>query len=363
MLEFRSTTLRYGPIVAVNDINLVVETGAFVALLGPSGCGKTTLLRSVAGLAGNTTGEILINGRPVTDVPVHKRNVGLVFQNYALFPHKTVFDNIAFGLKYRGIPRADIKRQVTEALEMVRLPHTANRYPSQLSGGQQQRIAIARAIVTKPDVLLLDEPLSALDANLRADMRSEIRALQQATGITTVFVTHDQEEALAMADLVVVMKDGCVVQTGAPEEIYRTPKSRFVAEFIGHANLLKAKVVESAERSFLIDIGGVQTRLSGNVGAKVGDTIEAVVRSAHIKVGAAQQSANPALHLGKVIERTFLGDKTAYVIDLEGTRVAASAGDDGHPLQVGDLAELNFDPARITLLDADGQYLPIEGRS
>lgn len=237
MLEFRSTTLRYGPVVAVNDINLVVETGAFVALLGPSGCGKTTLLRSVAGLAGNTTGEILINGRPVTDVPVHKRNIGLVFQNYALFPHKTVFDNIAFGLKYRGLPKADIKRQVTEALEMVRLPHTANRYPSQLSGGQQQRIAIARAIVTKPDVLLLDEPLSALDANLRADMRSEIRALQQATGITTVFVTHDQEEALAMADLVVVMKDGCVVQTGSPEEIYRTPKSRFVAEFIGHANL------------------------------------------------------------------------------------------------------------------------------
>ncbi|QTG17240.1 ABC transporter ATP-binding protein (plasmid) [Agrobacterium tumefaciens] len=364
MLEFRSTSLSYGPVVAVHDVNLTVATGSFVALLGPSGCGKTTLLRSVAGLAGNSTGEILINGRSVTDLPVHKRNVGLVFQNYALFPHKTVFDNIAFGLKYRGLPKAEIKRKVTEALEMVQLPTTAGRYPSQLSGGQQQRIAIARAIVTNPDVLLLDEPLSALDANLRADMRSEIRALQQATGITTVFVTHDQEEALAMADVVVVMKDGCVIQTGTPEEIYRTPKSRFVAEFIGHANILKAEVVESGEGTTLINVGGIQTRIPGNIAARPGDGVEAVIRSAHIHVFPPRQTAaESASHVGRVVERTFLGDKTTYTLDLEGMHVAASAADDRHPLHVGDLAELTFDPARITLLDATGHYLPIEGRN
>lgn len=360
MLEFRSVTLRYGSFVAVHDVNLTVETGGFVALLGPSGCGKTTLLRSVAGLAGASDGDILINGRPVTDVPVHKRNVGLVFQNYALFPHKTVFDNIAFGLKYRGLPKAQIAVKVNEALEMVRLPATAGRYPSQLSGGQQQRIAIARAIVTKPDVLLLDEPLSALDANLRADMRSEIRALQQATGITTVFVTHDQEEALAMADMVVVMKDGRVIQTGTPEDIYRTPKSRFVAEFLGHANVLTATVAETGEDSTLIDVAGIRTRIPGRVSARPGEAVEAVIRSAHVRVG---PPGAASARIARIVERTFLGDKTTYTLDLDGLRIAASSADGSRPLQVGDLAEPDFDPDRITLLDAAGNHLPIEGRA
>ena len=361
MLEFRSVTLRYGSFVAVHDVDLTVETGRFVALLGPSGCGKTTLLRSVAGLAGASSGEILINGRPVTDVPVHKRNVGLVFQNYALFPHKTVFDNIAFGLKYRNLPKAQIAARVNEALDMVRLPGTGGRYPSQLSGGQQQRIAIARAIVTKPDVLLLDEPLSALDANLRADMRSEIRALQQATGITTVFVTHDQEEALAMADVVVVMKDGRIMQTGTPEDIYRTPKSRFVAGFLGHANVLAASLAETGDDTTLIDIAGIRTRIPGRVAARPGEAVEAVIRSTHVHADPAGDAAGAGI--ARVVERTFLGDKTIYTLDLDGVRITAAASDDSRPLHAGDPASLRFDPARITLLDAAGNHLPIEGRA
>ncbi len=362
MLEFRSVTLSYGSFVAVHDVTLTVETGSFVALLGPSGCGKTTLLRSVAGLARSSAGEILINSRPVTDTPIHKRNVGLVFQNYALFPHKTVFDNIAFGLKYRGLPKAEIVRQVGDALEMVRLPATAARYPSELSGGQQQRIAIARAIVTKPDVLLLDEPLSALDANLRADLRSEIRSLQQATGITTVFVTHDQEEALAMADVVVVMKDGRIVQTGTPEDIYRTPKSRFVAEFLGHANVIEGRVVSTGASGTVIDMAGIATQLEGRVAASPGTPVAAVIRSAHVRIATPAEGSASDTGTARVLERTFLGDKTTYTLDLNGSRLSASAIEDGRSLHVGDRAALAFDPARITLLDAAGNHLPFEGR-
>ena len=220
---------------------LEIAEGAFVTLLGPSGCGKTTNLRMIAGLLDPTEGEIEIGGKRVNDVPIHKRNLGLVFQNYALFPHKTVADNVAFGLKYRDVPSSDIARRVSEALELVQLPDVGNRYPKELSGGQQQRIALARAIVIEPDVLLLDEPLSALDANLREDMRVELKRIQERIGVTTVFVTHDQSEALAMSDRIVVMSDGRVEQVGAPEEVYNTPASEFVANFLGASNILPAR--------------------------------------------------------------------------------------------------------------------------
>jgi putative spermidine/putrescine transport system ATP-binding protein/spermidine/putrescine transport system ATP-binding protein len=235
---------RFGTFTAVHRTTLEIPEGAFVTLLGPSGCGKTTNLRMIAGLLDPTEGEIRIGGRRVNDVPIHKRNLGLVFQNYALFPHKTVAENVAFGLKYRDVPKSEIPAKVQAALDLVQLPHVGDRYPKELSGGQQQRIALARAIVIEPDVLLLDEPLSALDANLREDMRVELKRIQERIGVTTVFVTHDQSEALAMSDLIVVMSEGRVEQVGKPEEVYNTPASEFVANFLGASNITEATCIE-----------------------------------------------------------------------------------------------------------------------
>ena len=232
---------RFGTFTALHPMSMEIAEGSFVTLLGPSGCGKTTTLRMIAGLLDPSEGEITIKGRRMNDVPIHKRNLGLVFQNYALFPHKTISENVAFGLKYRDVPRADADRRVREALELVQLPHVCDRYPKQLSGGQQQRIALARALVIEPDVLLLDEPLSALDANLREDMRVELKRIQHRIGVTTVFVTHDQSEALAMSDRVVVMSDGRVEQIGAPEDVYNNPESEFVARFLGASNVLEVR--------------------------------------------------------------------------------------------------------------------------
>ncbi|MFW6005406.1 MAG: ABC transporter ATP-binding protein, partial [Desulfonatronovibrionaceae bacterium] len=207
-VQLKGIVKNFGRLEAVKKIDLNIEQGSLVTLLGPSGCGKTTILRMIAGLEHPSLGEIYINGRLVNDIPIHKRNLGMIFQNYALFPHKTIFDNVAFGLKYRKVSKKDMQDKVRKALEMVRLPDVGDRYPAQLSGGQQQRIALARAIVIEPDVLLMDEPLSALDENLREDMRREIDNLQRVLGVTTIFVTHDQREALSMSDRIVVMKDG-----------------------------------------------------------------------------------------------------------------------------------------------------------
>ena len=245
---------RFGDFTAVHRMSLEIPEGSFVTLLGPSGCGKTTTLRMIAGLLDATEGEIAIKGRRVNDVPIHKRNLGLVFQSYALFPHKTVEENVAFGLKYRNVSRADAKRRVREALELVQLPHLGGRYPKELSGGQQQRIALARAIVIEPDVLLLDEPLSALDANLREDMRVELKRIQQRIGITTVFVTHDQSEALAMSDQIIVMSDGRVEQVGPPSEVYNTPASEFVAQFLGASNILRGEALGVEGEALTVEV-------------------------------------------------------------------------------------------------------------
>ncbi|MGE0241838.1 MAG: ABC transporter ATP-binding protein, partial [Parvibaculaceae bacterium] len=262
-VDLKGVTLAYGPFVAVNNVDLTIDKGSFVTLLGPSGCGKTTILRSIAGLVSPTAGEIVVAGRRINDVPIYKRNIGLVFQNYALFPHKTVADNIAFGLKYRGVPKTDIARKVKRALDMVRLPGVEKKLPSQLSGGQQQRIALARAIVIEPDVLLLDEPLSALDANLREEMRTELKIIQREVGITTIFVTHDQEEALAMSDRIVVMNHGLIEQNGTPEDVYRAPASKFVASFLGQSNLLPGTIVSTGagKAKITLDNGaGIETQ-------------------------------------------------------------------------------------------------------
>jgi putative spermidine/putrescine transport system ATP-binding protein len=230
-------TLGYGPTVAVDQLDLTLAAGELVALLGPSGCGKTTTMRAIAGLMKPMSGRILLDGRDVTRVPPNKRGVGLVFQSYALFPHLDVFENVAFGLRLAGIPAAELKTRVEAALASVGLSTFANRLPKALSGGQQQRVALARSIVVAPKLLLLDEPLSNLDARLRLEMRSELARLQRELGITMVYVTHDQAEALALADRIVVMRDGKIEQIGTPEEIYERPVSAFVAGFMGFENL------------------------------------------------------------------------------------------------------------------------------
>jgi spermidine/putrescine ABC transporter ATP-binding subunit len=247
----------FGTVAALEPLTLDIEPGSLVALLGPSGCGKTTTLRIVAGLEQPDAGRVLINGHDVTRVPPRSRAIGMVFQNYSLFPHMTVRENVAFGPAMKGEPRATVGRRVEEMLALVRLPGFAERYPSQLSGGQQQRVALARSLITDPDLLLLDEPLGALDKNLRESMQFELRQLQQRLGITTLLVTHDQEEALTMSDLVVVMRAGRIVQIGSPRDVYERPRTRFVSEFLGTSNLFSGKLAGAAGPGLQwIELGG-----------------------------------------------------------------------------------------------------------
>jgi putative spermidine/putrescine transport system ATP-binding protein len=245
-LELTDVRKEFGEHAAVENFNLDAAKGEFVSFLGPSGCGKTTTLRMIAGFERPTAGTIVVDGTDITNKPPNRRNVGMVFQSYALFPNMTVIDNIGFGLRVRRTPKDKVKRKAEELLELINLPDKGERYPWQLSGGQQQRVALARALAIEPEVLLLDEPLSALDAKIRVALRREIRAIQRQLGITTVYVTHDQEEALSLSDRVVVMSEGRIEQIGAPAEIYNTPATPFVASFVGTLNLLAAKVVNAA---------------------------------------------------------------------------------------------------------------------
>jgi putative spermidine/putrescine transport system ATP-binding protein len=252
-LSLRALEKRYGAIAAADQVSLEVGQSEFVALLGPSGCGKTTVLRMIAGFVEPTSGRILIGDQDVTRTPPHKRNTAMVFQSYALFPHMTVAQNVGFGLRMRRLAAAEIERRSAEALRLVQLEHLAQRYPRELSGGQQQRVAVARALIVRPEVFLLDEPLSNLDAKLRQSVGLEMRALQQSLGLTTVFVTHDQAEALALADRLVIMNEGKVAQVGSPAEVYGKPASAFVANFLGRANLLAGRVAR--DREFQSDAG------------------------------------------------------------------------------------------------------------
>ena len=244
---------RYGDFTALNGVSLDIQEGEFFTLLGPSGCGKTTLLRMIAGFNSIEGGDFYFGEKRINDVPAHKRDIGMVFQNYAIFPHLTVRENVAYGLKARKMPAKEIKPKVDEALELVQISHLADRKPNELSGGQQQRVALARAFVIEPSVLLMDEPLSNLDAKLRVQMRSVIKKLQRRLGITTIYVTHDQEEALTMSDTVVVMNGGKVQQIGTPEDIYNEPKNAFVADFIGDSNIVDGVM----HRDFLVSFSGV----------------------------------------------------------------------------------------------------------
>ncbi|MDN3713610.1 ABC transporter ATP-binding protein [Paracoccus cavernae] len=248
-VEIAGLTKTYGTFRAVTDFGLSVRDGEFLIFLGPSGCGKTTTLRMLAGFIEPDGGQVTLGGRDITHAPPHRRNIGLVFQNYALFPHLSIFENVAFGLRRRKQPEAEIRKRVTDALELVELGHLGDRLPKQLSGGQQQRVAIARAIAIRPDILLLDEPLSNLDARLRLQVRDELRNLQKTLGITTIMVTHDQEEAMSVGDRLVLMRAGMIEQVGTAQELYYQPANRFVADFIGRTNFLSGAAIGNMFRS------------------------------------------------------------------------------------------------------------------
>ncbi len=357
-VELTGVVKNFGAVVAVNGIDLSISEGTFLTLLGPSGCGKTTILRMIAGLEEPTEGDILIKGRRVNDIPIHKRNIGLVFQNYALFPHKTVFDNVGFGLKYRNVDKATIREKVARALDIVRLPGTEKRLPSQLSGGQQQRIALARAIVIEPDVLLLDEPLSALDANLREEMRVELKKIQRELSITTIFVTHDQEEALAMSDRVVVMSDGEKEQEGAPEDVYNRPASRFVADFLGYSNFIAGTIAAIDGDLVKVRVGDGETLTVASAGDWVeGAPVEVVVRAEKIRIGTApaEPEPNDTVFDGRIGDVDYLGVTARYFVEVAGTRIQIISTIDEHPHREGDRVVVTIRSRDCVLLDERGK--------
>jgi putative spermidine/putrescine transport system ATP-binding protein len=293
---------RFGETVAVESFTLAAERGEFVSFLGPSGCGKTTTLRMIAGFEQPTAGTILLDGADITNRPPNKRNVGMVFQSYALFPNMTVAQNVGFGLKMRKRPADQIKQRVGELLELVNLGDKGERYPYQLSGGQQQRIALARALAYEPQVLLLDEPLSALDAKIRVSLRHEIRAIQRQLGITTVYVTHDQEEALSLSDRIVVMSEGRIEQIGTPFEVYNFPTTGFVASFVGTLNVLPAQVIDQGAGRLSID--GQEFRIARPVNARAGTTISLALRPEMVSLG---EGGGENVLRGTVTDVSFLG--------------------------------------------------------
>jgi len=311
-LELTNIHKSYGASVAVEDFNLSVTQGEFVSFLGPSGCGKTATLRMIAGFEVPTSGHITINGNDLTYLPPNKRNVGMVFQSYALFPNMTVSENIGYGLKVAGKPKNEIAKRVDEMLALIHLEELGKRYPNQLSGGQQQRVALARALAFQPQVLLLDEPLSALDAKIRVELRHEIRRIQQQLGITTIYVTHDQEEALSLSDRIVVMSQGKMEQVGTPSEIYNFPTTEFVAKFVGQINLLPVEVQNPTEGVVKI---GSQVLRAGQYGHLNGRPVRLAVRPEELNPGFIEGANNLS---GIVDTITYLGSIVRIRVEVEG---------------------------------------------
>lgn len=313
-IELSNVTKRFGAVTAVDSVSLGVRRGEFLTLLGPSGCGKTTLLRIIAGFETADQGRVILGGKDVTAVPPYRRDVTTVFQHYALFPHLDVFDNVAFGLERKRLPREQIRTRVRDALGLVRLEGVDHRKSSELSGGQKQRVALARALVLEPRVLLLDEPLAALDFKLRRQMQVELKGLQQRVGISFVYVTHDQEEALTMSDRIVVMNGGRVEQTGRAQEIYETPATEFVADFIGVSNILEGTVESVRDHITIVDVGAVKISARSNE-VRRGDRVRVMLRPEKLRLSSI--ALDGALE-GRIESAVYMGENTQWRLSISG---------------------------------------------
>jgi len=349
-LAIRNLRKTYGAAVALDDVSITLAEGEFVSLLGPSGCGKTTTLRSVAGFVDPDAGEIRLGGTPVLGQPPHRRNIGVVFQSYALFPHMTVAGNVGFGLKMRNLGRSEIAQRVARALDLVGLGHLAERYPAELSGGQQQRVALARALVIEPNVLLLDEPLSNLDARLRGEMRDEIKAVTDRIGMTTLFVTHDQAEALAMSDRVAVMKEGRIVEAATPESLSEAPQAAFTAEFLGGRTVLRGAVEREGAGPVFRVPGGPALPIA-EADAAAGPT-HAVLRAARLALGEGEG-------LPVEVERAvFLGDARQITVKAGAARIRVMAPAESPAPAPGAALRLAIPPGALRYLHDPGPAPP-----
>ena len=342
MIEFRDVTKRYGTLVANDHLSLTIRRGELMTLLGPSGCGKTTALRCLTGTNHPDDGRIFLDGKDVTDVPTHQRELGMVFQNFALFPHMTVADNVGFPLMIRNLPKEERAKRAIEALRLVRLEGYVSHYPRQLSGGQQQRVGLARALVYHPKVLLLDEPLSNLDAKLREEMRFEIKEVVTRLGITAMYVTHDQGEALALSDRVAIMNRGRLEQLGTPEEIYESPRSRFVAEFIGLSNFLEGQVQAVRGPEMVVTANGLQVSTPALAGVGQGQKVLLFLRPNEIEILPPQTPPETNLFEARVEKATYLGDTMDYRLRLGQDAELRVQSDARHRYQNGGAVRLRL---------------------
>jgi putative spermidine/putrescine transport system ATP-binding protein len=359
-LQLENLHRSFGTFQALKGINIDLQQGEFLSLLGPSGCGKTTALRLVAGFDQPNEGRILVEGKDLTRVPPNKRDMGMVFQAYLMFPNMNARQNVEFGLRIRGKHKGDGRSRIDDLLELVGLAHAVDRYPHQLSGGMQQRVALARALAIEPRVLLLDEPLSALDAKVRVQLREEIRRIQLELGITTLYVTHDQEEALAISDHVAVMYGGVIEQMGTPAEMYTAPATPFVAEFIGTMNRLDSKVVDGETGE--VEHSGLRLRVDAARGRRNGERVLVLIRPESLELEAATNGTAPNSFAGEVLTQTFLGPVTRVKVSGSGTSLIAdmsTARAAALPVGASVVAKIPSEGAKLISLPDDGPGLPV----
>lgn len=355
-IDIQNIAKSYDTIKAVDNITLSIDKGEFFFLLGSSGCGKTTLLRIIAGFIQPDQGDIFFNEKKVTHIPPHKRNTGMVFQNYALWPHMNIYENIAFGLKMHGLTNIEQEKRVKKALQMVQMPDSSERYPNQLSGGQQQRIALARALVLEPEIVLLDEPLSNLDAKLRLEMREQIKQLHRRLGLTMLYVTHDQSEALSLADRIAIMHNGKISQIGSPREIYNRPVNRFVAQFVGETNLIKGEVRSIGEQiTVQTAIGDLHSSVKYK-DVRLGDPVYCSIRPERLGV-LSNGHTHPNTIVGKVIRIVYLGGSEQYFIEMKsGDQLKATEYSiDAEKAETGKTTKVGCDPGDVVLLKREAE--------